>query len=103
MEFTIQRNEATRPNNIPSGSTVKLILNPGKSSKSVTVGRPPARIVGVRDATIRNSDNAVRSVIVSRKFGILLVSRIPIEPNKGIRIAHKINCSGIIRDFRSNT
>jgi hypothetical protein len=97
----IQRPEATRPNNIPKGSTVKLMFRPGNSLSSVRLGLSPAITAGVREATTRNNITAVVSVTVSRKLGILLVIKIPADPIKGIKMAQRIEFSSVKGSLRS--
>ena len=96
MEFTIHRPDATRPNSIPRGSTVKVMLRLGKMSKRVTLGLSPDKTSSTSVHTIKNIVDAVASVTVSRKFGDLPVRRIKIDPNKGTRIAQITLSSGVM-------
>ena len=96
MEFTIHNPDATRPNNIPRGSTVKVILRLGKISKRVTLGLAPDKITSTSVHTIKNIVDAVTSVTVSRKLGDLPERRINIDPDKGTKIAQIILSSGVM-------
>lgn len=96
MEFTIHNPDATRPNNIPKGSTVNVILRLGKISKRVTLGRAPDKTSSTRVHTIKNMVDAVTSVTVSRKFGDLPAKRIKIDPKNGTRIAQMTLSSGVM-------
>lgn len=96
MEFTIHNPDATRPNNIPRGSTVKVILRLGKISKRVTLGLAPDKTSSTRVHTIKNMVDAVTSVTVSRKFGDLPAKRIKIDPKNGTIIAQMTLSSGVM-------
>ena len=96
MEFTIHNPDATRPNNIPKGSTVNVILRLGKISKRVTLGLAPDKTSSTSVHTIKNMVDAVTSVTVSRRFGDLPAQRIKIDPNKGTSIAQITLISGVM-------
>ena len=49
---------------------------PGKISRGVTLGRPPASNTGTNDTTARNRVTAVTRVAVSRMLGNLPVSKL---------------------------
>ena len=96
MEFTIHNPDATRPNNIPRGSTVKVIPRLGKISKRVTLGLAPDKTSSTIVHTIKNMVDAVTSVTVSRRFGDLPAKRIKIDPNNGTSIAQITLISGVM-------
>ena len=96
MEFTIHNPDATRPNNIPKGSTVNVILRLGKISKRVTLGLAPDKTSSTSVHTIKNIVDAVTSVTVSRKFGDLPAKRIKIDPKNGTIIAQMTLSSGVM-------